>query len=244
MEATERGVKGVPGLNVRTIEASCCGMAGAFGYGADTVETSLAMAELSLLPAVRKAAADDLIVADGTSCRHQIRDGTGREALHTARVLDLALPVGAVPSDGLRAPHRVGICRTSTSLEKIVDPQQIAARFGICRNVHLRHVAISLAIVRNRSPVGIGGRAQVRTATASSRGRPSGFLRVRVMRPKLLISTSEGREKTAMRTSPARISNQLIGFTSPRRALNIARQYTAPLSADRRSAAAQFRTVQ
>ncbi len=118
MEATESVLKGVPGLNVRTIEASCCGMAGAFGYGADTVETSLAMAELSLLPAVRKAAADDLIVADGTSCRHQIRDGAGREALHTARVLDLALPVGAVPSDGLRAPHRVGICRTSTSLEK------------------------------------------------------------------------------------------------------------------------------
>jgi Fe-S oxidoreductase len=49
------------------------------------------MAELSLLPAVRRAHADDLIVADGTSCRHQIHDGTNREALHVVRVLDAAL---------------------------------------------------------------------------------------------------------------------------------------------------------
>ena len=49
------------------------------------------MAELSLLPAVRKAAADTLVLADGTSCRHQIKDGTGREALHVARVLAMAL---------------------------------------------------------------------------------------------------------------------------------------------------------
>ena len=66
-------------------------MAGAFGYGADTIDVSLAMGELSLLPAVRKADADTLIVADGTSCRHQIKDGTGREALHVARVLAMSL---------------------------------------------------------------------------------------------------------------------------------------------------------
>jgi Fe-S oxidoreductase len=52
---------------------------------------SLKMAELSLLPAVRKAEADTLILADGTSCRHQIKDGTGREALHVARVLAMSL---------------------------------------------------------------------------------------------------------------------------------------------------------
>ena len=62
-------------------------MAGSFGYGADTVDVSVAMGEISLLPAVRKAAAGDIIVADGTSCRHQIHDGTGREALHVSRVL-------------------------------------------------------------------------------------------------------------------------------------------------------------
>lgn len=80
-------LKLIPGLEVETIESSCCGMAGSFGYGADTIDVSLAMGELSLLPAVRKAHARDIIVADGTSCRHQIHDGTGRDALHVSRVL-------------------------------------------------------------------------------------------------------------------------------------------------------------
>jgi len=66
-------------------------MAGAFGYGRDTIEVSRAMGELSLLPAVRGASADTLIVADGTSCRQQIRDFAGREALHVARVLAASL---------------------------------------------------------------------------------------------------------------------------------------------------------
>jgi len=81
----------VPDLNVETIESSCCGMAGAFGYGAETYQASIAMAELSLLPAVRRADAATLIVADGTSCRHQIKDGTERGALHVARVLAMSL---------------------------------------------------------------------------------------------------------------------------------------------------------
>jgi Fe-S oxidoreductase len=84
-------LKLVPDLNVETIESSCCGMAGAFGYDADTIDVSVAMGELSLLPAVRKAADDAIIVADGTSCRHQIHDGTRREAVHVARVLARAL---------------------------------------------------------------------------------------------------------------------------------------------------------
>src|ERR1019366_4050858 len=70
-------------------------MAGAFGYGADTYQTSMDMAELSLLPAVRRADAATLIVADGTSCRHQIKDGAKRSALHVARkILDVALAKG------------------------------------------------------------------------------------------------------------------------------------------------------
>jgi FAD/FMN-containing dehydrogenase/Fe-S oxidoreductase len=93
MGSVEAVLKLIPGLQVETIESSCCGMAGAFGYGADTVDVSLAMGELSLLPAVRKAPDDALIVADGTSCRHQIRDGTGRAAAHVARVLAMALDV-------------------------------------------------------------------------------------------------------------------------------------------------------
>jgi Fe-S oxidoreductase len=91
MGAVERILKLIPDLKVETVESSCCGMAGAFGYGADTIDASLKMAELSLLPAVRKAEADTLVIADGTSCRHQIKDGAGRAALHVARVLAMSL---------------------------------------------------------------------------------------------------------------------------------------------------------
>jgi len=91
MGAVEAVLRLVPDLAVETVDSSCCGMAGAFGYGADTFDVSLKMAELSLLPAVRKAEADTLILADGTSCRHQIKDGTGREALHVARVLAMSV---------------------------------------------------------------------------------------------------------------------------------------------------------
>jgi FAD/FMN-containing dehydrogenase/Fe-S oxidoreductase len=82
----------VPELAVETIASSCCGMAGAFGYQAKHVDVSLQMAELDLLPAVRGAGADTVIVADGTSCRHQIHDGALREAQHVARVLADCLP--------------------------------------------------------------------------------------------------------------------------------------------------------
>jgi len=88
----------VPDLAVETVESSCCGMAGAFGYGADTFEVSLKMAELSLLPAVRKAAPDTIVVADGTSCRHQIKDGASREALHAARVLARSVAAAREPA--------------------------------------------------------------------------------------------------------------------------------------------------
>jgi Fe-S oxidoreductase len=87
----EQVLRLIPGLAVETIESSCCGMAGAFGYGADTYEVSMEMAEASLLPAIRRADAKTLIVADGTSCRHQIADGTERAALHVARVLAMSL---------------------------------------------------------------------------------------------------------------------------------------------------------
>jgi FAD/FMN-containing dehydrogenase/Fe-S oxidoreductase len=81
----------IPDIDVEVIETSCCGMAGAFGYGHDTAEISLTMAEANLLPAVRAATQETLIVADGTSCRHQIADGSGRKAIHVARVLEMAL---------------------------------------------------------------------------------------------------------------------------------------------------------
>ncbi|WP_338662671.1 FAD-linked oxidase C-terminal domain-containing protein [Pararoseomonas sp. SCSIO 73927] len=89
--AAVMALRSVPGLEVRPITSSCCGMAGAFGYDSRRVEVSKAMGELSLAPAVRAAGAEELIVADGTSCRHQIAELTGRTALHSARVLDMAL---------------------------------------------------------------------------------------------------------------------------------------------------------
>jgi FAD/FMN-containing dehydrogenase/Fe-S oxidoreductase len=73
----------IPGAKPQLIESSCCGMAGSFGYEASHYEVSMQMAELSLLPAVR-AQPDAIVVADGTSCRHQIRDGAQREAIHVA----------------------------------------------------------------------------------------------------------------------------------------------------------------
>jgi Fe-S oxidoreductase len=91
LSPVEQVLRLVPDLKVETIESSCCGMAGSFGYNADTIDVSLAMGELSLLPAVRKAPADAIIVADGTSCRHQIHDGAGRDAIHVARVLAMSL---------------------------------------------------------------------------------------------------------------------------------------------------------
>jgi Fe-S oxidoreductase len=84
----------IPGLKVSVIESSCCGMAGSFGYEAEHYNVSQAMGELSLFPAVRKAASDTLLVADGTSCRHQIQDGTAKSALHVARVLASSLHAG------------------------------------------------------------------------------------------------------------------------------------------------------
>jgi FAD/FMN-containing dehydrogenase/Fe-S oxidoreductase len=90
MSAVQEVLALVPDLVVKPIESSCCGMAGSFGYEAEHYEASVAMAELSLLPAIR-ADKDALVVADGTSCRHQIADGANRHALHVAQVLDRAL---------------------------------------------------------------------------------------------------------------------------------------------------------
>jgi Fe-S oxidoreductase len=91
MGTVEAALRMIPELDVQTVESSCCGMAGAFGYDADTIDISFAMGELSLLPSVRKTENDTLIVVDGTSCRHQIHDGAAREALHVARVLAMSL---------------------------------------------------------------------------------------------------------------------------------------------------------
>ena len=91
MSTVEHALRLIPQMEVELISSSCCGMAGAFGYGTDTASVSRQMAELDLLPAVRAADPETIIVADGTSCRHQISDLSDRSALHVARVLEMAL---------------------------------------------------------------------------------------------------------------------------------------------------------
>jgi FAD/FMN-containing dehydrogenase/Fe-S oxidoreductase len=100
MGALQKTLGLIPDLKVDVIPSSCCGMAGSFGYQAETLDISRAMGELSLLPRVRDADPDTLIVAGGTSCRHQIEDGANRKAVHAAHLLyqasDLARTAGHV----------------------------------------------------------------------------------------------------------------------------------------------------
>ena len=79
-------LKLIPNAEPQLIESSCCGMAGSFGYEAEHIEVSKQMAEASLLPTIRKSP-ESWVVADGTSCRHQIADGTQRDAVHIAKIL-------------------------------------------------------------------------------------------------------------------------------------------------------------
>jgi len=77
--------------DVEEIDSGCCGMAGAFGYEAEHYEVSMKMGENRLLPAVRAADDETIIIAAGTSCRHQIEDGTGKRALHPAEMIRRAM---------------------------------------------------------------------------------------------------------------------------------------------------------
>ncbi|MDX2155657.1 MAG: FAD-linked oxidase C-terminal domain-containing protein [Hyphomicrobiaceae bacterium] len=103
--AVEQALRLVDGLTVKPIDSGCCGMAGSFGYQAETYDTSMAMGELALLPAVRKAAPGDIIAADGFSCRHQIADGAKRKARHVAVVLRDVLETAATGSGTASMPR-------------------------------------------------------------------------------------------------------------------------------------------
>jgi FAD/FMN-containing dehydrogenase/Fe-S oxidoreductase len=91
MGASETTLGLVPELKAEIINSTCCGMAGAFGYEAEHYDLSMAIAGLDLLPAVKAADEDTVLIASGTSCRHQIRDGAKRDAIHIARLLATAL---------------------------------------------------------------------------------------------------------------------------------------------------------
>jgi Fe-S oxidoreductase len=107
----EKKLLGEIGLDCDLPDSGCCGMAGAFGFEADKYEVSIAAGERVLLPAVRKAAKDTIIVADGFSCREQVRQTTGRHALHLAQVLKMALdhgprgPAGILPERHYTQPE-------------------------------------------------------------------------------------------------------------------------------------------
>jgi Fe-S oxidoreductase len=88
----EEAVLGRMGIDFYAPAPGCCGMAGAFGFEADKYEVSVAIGELELLPAVRRASPECLIIANGFSCREQIAQSGGREALHLAEVIQMALP--------------------------------------------------------------------------------------------------------------------------------------------------------
>ena len=91
MKATRKVLGWIPGFSYEVVEATCCGMAGSFGFEAEHYDASMRMAELALLPAVRAATVDTPLIANGFSCRHQIAHGSGREARHIAVVLRDAL---------------------------------------------------------------------------------------------------------------------------------------------------------
>ncbi|OMG52076.1 ferredoxin [Azonexus hydrophilus] len=91
MKSVKKVLGWIPDFEFEIVDASCCGMSGSFGLEAEHHDVSVRMGELALLPAVRAASADTVIVADGFSCRHQIRDGSGREAVHVAVLLEQAL---------------------------------------------------------------------------------------------------------------------------------------------------------
>jgi Fe-S oxidoreductase len=94
------------GLDYEVLDSGCCGMAGSFGFEADKYDISVAVGERRLLPAVREAPTESLIVADGFSCRTQIAELTDRRAMHTAEAIELALASASRPSPPPPAPER------------------------------------------------------------------------------------------------------------------------------------------
>ena len=92
------------GLEVEELDSGCCGMAGGWGYEPDHYDVSVACGERVLLPKVREASPETLIVADGFSCRSQIEQcDTGRDGMHIAEVIKLARDVGTIPTYPERA---------------------------------------------------------------------------------------------------------------------------------------------
>ena len=163
-------------------------MAGAFGYAAETIDVSRKMGELSLLPAVRRAEADALIVADGTSCRHQIHDGSDREAAHVARVL--AMSVAAAPgtptvilrrerrsampsrSDASRAQRSISQLFPTSLVGSYAQPEWLIDRAKLASRFPPRVRARELWRVAPELPQAGAGRRDPACDPRSGAGRP------------------------------------------------------------------------
>jgi Fe-S oxidoreductase len=110
----------------------CCGMAGSFGFDEDKYEVSMAIGELELLPAVRQAPSDSLIIADGFSCREQIAQSTDRQALHLAEVIAMALRGPTIPHGSY--PEKRHVDRRRSELESSMKRAGLAVA-GIAAGV-------------------------------------------------------------------------------------------------------------
>ncbi len=90
VNAAAEALRLIPELKVETFDSTCCGMAGSFGLEAEHYDISMRIGELGVLPKMRAASPETMLAACGTSCRHQIAEGAGREARHIVRILDEA----------------------------------------------------------------------------------------------------------------------------------------------------------
>ena len=104
-------LRSIPDAEVFDLDAGCCGMAGSFGYETEHYEVSRLVGEQRLLPSVRRAGPDEVIVAPGFSCRLQVRHFTGREAVHPAVLLRSCLDGRADPAEEGSVHRRSADCQ-------------------------------------------------------------------------------------------------------------------------------------
>jgi len=103
------------GVELESLDSGCCGMAGPFGFDKGKYEISQAVGERVLLPAVRRAKSETLIVSDGFSCREQILQATGRQAIHLAEVLHMAMRLADSSSSLRVSPGAQGSASSTTT---------------------------------------------------------------------------------------------------------------------------------
>jgi hypothetical protein len=139
----DRALLGSLGLDYTVLDSGCCGMAGGFGFEEAHYDVSLAIGERVLLPAVRNAPRDTLIVADGFSCREQIAQCTGRRALHTAELVRMAMVEGPRGPAGDLPEQRIVVDHTNATLE----PRELA---GAALLLGAAALLLRAALVRRR----------------------------------------------------------------------------------------------